>query len=244
MLDITQQQLADAVGLSRPYIASIENGSGNPTIEVVERIARTLGIELDLCARQPVVLNGPQQRDLLHARCSGYVSRRLIGLGWETRREVTIVSGRTRGWIDVLAFDPRRRILLVIEVKTWLDDLGAIERQLDWYKREAAARIFGIRPVRTVGWLLLLATAEVDAAIHRNGDAFDIRFAARAGAMRSLVAGEAEPTLDDSGATVDGIALIDPRRRRRDWLMPSRADGRRSPAPYASYAAAVAAMSA
>ena len=241
MLDVTQQELAKAVGVSRPYIASIELGRANPTFEVVDRIARALGLELDLLARSPVILNGPRQRDLLHARCSGYVSRRLTGLGWETRREVTIVSGRARGWIDVLAFDPRRRLLIVIEVKTWLDDLGSIERQLDWYKREAAAgEVFGARPVRTVGWLLFLATADVDAAINRNLDALDVRFATRAGAMRRLVDRGSELSAD----LADGMALIDPRRRRRDWLLPSRADGRRSPAPYATYAAAVEAMSA
>ncbi len=140
MLDITQQELADAVSVSRPYIASVETGRANPTLDVVGRILRALGLDPDLLARQPVILNGPQQRDLVHARCSGYVSRRLTGLGWETRREVAIASGRTRGWIDVLAFDPRRHILLVIEVKTWLDDLGAIERQLDWYKRRSASQ--------------------------------------------------------------------------------------------------------
>jgi putative transcriptional regulator len=137
MLDITQQELAEAVGVSRPYIASIELGRANPSLDVVERIARTLGLELDLVGRPPIVFNAPRQRDLVHARCTGYVERRLIGLGWQTRREVTIIRGRSRGWIDILAFDPRRRILLVVEIKTWLDDLGAIERQLDWYLCEA-----------------------------------------------------------------------------------------------------------
>ena len=242
MLDVTQQELADAVRVSRPYIASIEAGRANPTLDVVERIIRALGLEPDLAARRPLILNGPRQRDLLHARCSGYVSRRLASIGWETWREVTIVSGRARGWIDVLAFDPRRRILLVIEVKTWLEDLGAIERQLDWYKREAvsASRVFGVRPVRTIGWLLFLATGEVDAAIHRNQDAFAVRFVARARAMQALVAGEDAADL----TLADGMALIDPHRRRRDWLMPSRLDGRRSPAPYASYADAAAVTSA
>lgn len=239
MLDVTQQELADSVGVSRPYIASIEIGRANPTLEVVERIARTLGLELDLLARAPVILNGPRQHDLLHARCSGYVSRRLIGLGWETRREVTIAAGRTRGWIDVLAFDPRRRVLLVIEVKTWLDDLGAIERQLDWYKHEGMGLgpIFGARPMHIVGWLLVLATADVDSAIRRNRDALDVRFPARARSMLDLVGGDAAPTRED------GLALLDPRNRGRNWLIPSRMDGRRSAAPYTSYAAALEAMS-
>lgn len=122
MLDITQQELADAVGVSRPYIASVESGRANPSLDVVERIAGALGLQLELRGQAPVTFNSPRQRDLVHARCSGYVDRRLAGAGWLTRREVTIVRGRMRGWIDLLAFDPRRRILLVVEIKTWLDD--------------------------------------------------------------------------------------------------------------------------
>ena len=239
MLDITQCELAEAVGLSRPYIASIESGRSNPSFDVVERIAAALGLELELLGHPPVTFNSPRQRDLVHARCSGYVDRRLTELGWVTRREVTIVRGRMRGWIDLLAYDPRRQILFVIEVKTWLDDLGAIERQLGWYTREApsVARGLGFRPVRTMGWLLILATTETDDAIRRNRDAIDRRFGIRAVEMRSLANG-------GSGTTGDGIALIDPRRRRRVWLMPTVADGRRIKAPYADYADAVRAMSA
>ena len=139
MLDVTQQELAMAVGVSRPYVASIENGRANPSLEVVERIGSALGLELQLLGRPPVVINGPPQHDLVHARCSGYSDRRLSGLEWQTRREVAIVRGRTHGWIDLLAYDPRRRILLVVEIKTRIDDLGSIERQLDWYLRESPA---------------------------------------------------------------------------------------------------------
>ena len=45
----------------------------------------------------------------------------------------------------MLAFDPATGILVVIEVKTRLDDLGAIERQMGWYERSA----FGVARVWT-----------------------------------------------------------------------------------------------
>jgi DNA-binding XRE family transcriptional regulator len=153
MLDITQADLAAAVGVSRPYIASIEGGRANPSLDVAERIGIALGLELQFIGRTPAIIGGRGQRDVVHARCSGYADRRLLGLEWLTRREVTIVRGRTRGWIDLLAYDPRRRILLVVEIKTWIDDVGALERQLDWYIRESPsiARGFGWHPVRTIG---------------------------------------------------------------------------------------------
>lgn len=240
MLDITQAELAAAVGVSRPYIAAIEHGRANPSMDVVHKIGLALGLELRLIGHAPAIIDRPGQRDAVHARCSGYADRRLTGRAWLTHREVTIVRGRTRGWIDLLAYDPRRRILLVVEIKTWIDDFGSIERQLDWYMREAPsiARGFGWKPIRTVGFVLLLATADADEALRRNRDVAARAFPSRARDMRVLVAG------GDVNELTRGIALIDPRNRRREWLIPSRLEGRRTLAPYRDSADARLAMSA
>ena len=237
MLDITQADLAAAVGVSRAYVTSIESGRANPSLDVVERIAQALGLELQLIGRAPIVLNDPTERDAVHSWCSGYAGRRLRGFALDIRGEVTIIRGRTRGWIDLLAYDPRRRVLLVVEIKTWIDDLGSIERQLDWYEREAPsiAHGFGWRPVRTIGWVLALASADVDEALRRNRDVVERAFPGRARDLSRLLTGD-----DDVPAR--GFALIDPRNRRRNWLISSRIDGRRTQAPYLGVADARAAM--
>jgi DNA-binding XRE family transcriptional regulator len=232
MLDITQQTLADAVGVSRAHIAAIETGRANPSLDLVVRVADRLGVEIDLVTRQPLVIARPQN-DLVHARCSGYVDRRLRHAGWDVRREIEVVHGRSHGWIDLLAFDPRTGTLLIIEVKTRFDDLGAIERQLGWYERSAdsLAREFGWRPRRLAGWLLALASDEVDASIRANSVALGAGFPIRAFEMSGVVGGEVLPA-----ASSRGVALIDPSSRRREWLLKSRYDGRRSAAPYRDYA--------
>ena len=232
MLDISQQTLADAVGVSRAYIATIESGRANPSLDLVNRVADRLGIEIGLVARPPLVFARPQH-DLVHARCSGYLDRRLRRAGWEIRREVEIVHGRSHGWIDLLAFDPRTGTLLIIEVKTRLDDLGAIERQLGWYERSAmaVARDLGWRPRRLTSWLIVLASDEVDVAIATNRDALAAAFPMRALEMSGVASGRIV-----SGNPSRGIALIDPSSRRREWLIRSRSDGRRSQAPYRGYA--------
>ena len=46
-LDLSQQQLADAVGVSRQTINAIEKGDYNPTIKLCIAICRTLGKTLD-----------------------------------------------------------------------------------------------------------------------------------------------------------------------------------------------------
>ena len=46
-LDMSQQQLADAVGVSRQTINAIEKGDYNPTIRLCLSICRVLGKTLD-----------------------------------------------------------------------------------------------------------------------------------------------------------------------------------------------------
>ena len=45
--DMTQKQLADAVGVSRQTINAIEQGEDNPTIRLCRAICRALGKTLD-----------------------------------------------------------------------------------------------------------------------------------------------------------------------------------------------------
>ena len=76
MLDITQAEVAAAVGISRSHYAGIESAKEDPSVDLVWRIADRLGLELELVGRPPVVTER-RRGDLVHARCSGYVDRRL-----------------------------------------------------------------------------------------------------------------------------------------------------------------------
>ena len=107
-----------------------------------------------------------------------------------------MIDGRVRGLIDLLAYDRRSRTMFVIEIKTDLDDLGRIERQVGWYERVAwttdVARTWRPRQLRS--WLLVLATAQVDDAIARNRELLAAAFPARAGAMRRILDGRRRPS--------------------------------------------------
>lgn len=230
-LDVSRDALARRVGITPGYLGRIERGDANPSVRLVEDIATALGIELLLSFKGPIFPAGTRTRDDVHARCSAYVDRRLRGLAWETAREVEIVHGHSHGWIDLLAFDPRTQTLLIIEIKTRLDDLGAIERQLAWYERMAwqPARARGWRPVRVVSCLLALASDEVERVVRAHRDLMAIAFPLRAAAVMS---GTTRP--GDRG-----FALIDPASRRKEFLIRTSVDGRRSRLPYATYADAV-----
>jgi hypothetical protein len=161
------------------------------------------------------------------------VDRRLRSAGWLTAREAEVVHGRHHGWIDLLAFDPRAGTLLIVEIKTRVDDLGAIERQLGWYERSAygVAERLGWAARSVASWLLLLASDEVESELHRHRELLRLAFPRRAVEMR-------DDLLDPTrrvGST-RGVALIDPADRRRNWLLAARIDGRRSPLRYRDYA--------
>lgn len=239
LLGITQRELSRRTGISQPHISAIERGRVSElTFTTAEILLRALGVVVTVRFDLPIVAGGLRQRDAVHARCVGYVRRRLERDGWEVRTEVEIAGGRSRGWIDVLAYHPVEHVLLIIEVKTEVADVGAIDRQLGWYEREAwaAARDFGWRPRAVTGALLVLATEENDSRIRANREVLAGGYELRAARLAEFV--HAPMTLPRRGAR--GLAMIDPSSRRRDWLRPTVSDGRRSPPPYRDYADAAA----
>ena len=230
----TQRTLATSAGVSQAWIGSIERGRcSDVSIETIDRLLSAMGATLLLDVRAPFLGNA-RQRDVVHARCSIYVARRLERAGWKVAREVEVGGDRSRGWIDILACHPDTGLVLVIEIKTELRDLGAIERTMGWYEREAwaAARRLGWRPSGIMGCLIALSTEVVDQRLRDNRAALVRDFPIRAKDLTAVVSDGRRP----AAGRVRGLALIDPRSKRVAWLRPSRTDGRRSPAPYGDYA--------
>jgi hypothetical protein len=153
--------------------------------------------------------------------------------------EVAVGDERWRGFVDVLAFHPDARVLLVVEVKIVLDDIGAVDRQLGSYERFAwaAAHSAGWRPRATTAALLLLATDDNDRRLSEHRTYLDRRFRIRSSDLLAFIADPHEPP--DRGERA--MAMIDPRTRRTRWLLPTWLDGRRNAARYADRAAFLAA---
>jgi hypothetical protein len=181
-------------------VSSVEAGAVNVTVGLAGRLLSALGVAVELRVQHP--LAEPRQRDAAHALCVAHVERRLKATGWLVMREVEIIHGRSHGWIDVLAFNPVTHVLLVIEVKTEIHDVGRIERTLAWYAREAprAADNAGWRPQIVRPWLLILATQANEDRLSVNRLTLAQSFPGRGMTM-----------LDDTPSA--GLALIDPRSR-------------------------------
>ena len=167
----TQAELADRLHSTQSQISRLESGTRQHIDgQLASRAMALQGIGVEFDAQTLGMAGRREQRDLVHATCSAYVARRLDLGGWESRIEVEIGTGRYRGWIDVLGFRRADRSLLIGEVKTEILDLGAIQRTLGWYEREAwtAARQLGWNAQRSTAVLLVLATAENDARVSVN----------------------------------------------------------------------------
>lgn len=237
-LDLSQQEVADAVGVHRGYLANVEAARVNLSVDQMTRLAEALGQRLELVVHSPTFVSARPNHDAVHAWCSGYVTRRLTSASWLVAREVDVSDGQVHGWIDVVAFDPRSATLALIEIKTRLDDFGAAERQIGWYERHWADAVGRLRwrPRRFASWLLGLASVEVDVAIGRNRDIVDHAYPGRANDILGTIGGQ-------PSSTRRAIALIDPASRRQAWLIRTRLDGRRLMMPYQGYADAAARLS-
>lgn len=230
----SQRELARRARMSQGMVCAIENGHvADMTFSRAQILLTAMGARLVVSVDAPFLGDRQRQLEPAHARCSAHVATRLRRDGWLVATEVEVGGDRSRGWIDVLAFHPELRVLLVIEIKTEIRDLGAIERALGWYEREGqvAARRLGWHPGRTVGCLLLLATEANDARVVANRQPFAVGFPVRARDLAELVRGASSPA--HAGRAV---AMIDPRSRRQTWLRPMSIDGRRPPSPYLDYA--------
>jgi transcriptional regulator with XRE-family HTH domain len=133
-----QVDLALAAGVSQSLVSLIERGHGDRvSVKTLLAVAAAVDSRLVLQIRWRA---GDLDRllDADHAVVAATVVRRLTGAGWETRVEVTYASGRDSGSIDILAWHPPTRSLLVIEVKTEVTSAESTLRKLDEKVRIAA----------------------------------------------------------------------------------------------------------
>jgi transcriptional regulator with XRE-family HTH domain len=115
------QDIADRCGLSRATIGRNELGS-IASVSVIRAHAAVLDIRVEW----RVVGRGadiPRLLDEEHSAIVETVAAVLGRSGWRVEAEASYSEYGERGRIDLLAFDPRSRVLAAIEVKTALADL-------------------------------------------------------------------------------------------------------------------------
>ncbi|HUG47328.1 MAG TPA: helix-turn-helix domain-containing protein [Candidatus Limnocylindria bacterium] len=129
--DLRQCDVASRAGVSRQKVSRLERGQmAGLTWQDLERCYAALGARLDV----RVLWRGAALDRLLderHAALSGHVVRLLSGNGWLVKVEATFSHYGERGSIDILAWHPASRNLLIVEIKSELGALEGLLRSLD-----------------------------------------------------------------------------------------------------------------
>ena len=113
---LTQDRLSERSRTSRSEVGRAERGEADRLrVATLDRIPNALGARLEL----RLSWNGEALDRLLdagHAALVDEVVRRLRTAGWDCAVEVSSNVRGERGAVDVLAFHPWTRMLLVVEV--------------------------------------------------------------------------------------------------------------------------------
>ena len=148
--------------MSPSTVSRLERGHVGPqSVDAIRGVAAALDVRVELVPRWRA---GDLDR-LLNARHSGLhetVARwfRKEMTAWILAPEVSFAIYSDRGVVDILAWHPGRRAVLVIELKTDLADMNELLGTLDRKRRVAkqVGRERGWDPVTQSAWLIIAAS--------------------------------------------------------------------------------------
>jgi transcriptional regulator with XRE-family HTH domain len=225
-------------GVSPSLVSRIERGDLEPVaIGTLRKVASAVGVSVEPSLRW----RGVELAKLLderHAALVRDVAARLSALGWDVRPEITFAIGRESGSVDVLAWLPVARAVLVVEVKSLVPDLQETLAALDRKRRLARnlAEQLGWQPVLVGCVLVLPDEGQARLAVHRHEATLSAALPARTVEIRHWLA---RPSGDLRGIwflhiDTGGGANQKPRtqmRVRRRMTAPRTNDPRSGPSP-------------
>jgi transcriptional regulator with XRE-family HTH domain len=145
-----QEDLAIAAHVSQGCVSKLERGQlAHLRVETIRSIARALEMEIAFDARW----RGGELarlRDAEHAALVERIITVLTSRGWLVIPEFTFNRYGERGSVDILAWHPGRRALLIVEVKGRIVDMQDLLASVDRKRRlvpGAARGIHGWRPL-------------------------------------------------------------------------------------------------
>lgn len=164
------------------------------TLAVIDRTAAALGASVSVQVRW----HGEELDRLLDAAHAGIqhaIATSLRVLGWDVRVEVSFNHFGDRGRVDVMAFHPLSRIVLVVEVKSGLGDLQETLGRIDVKARLARqiAAELGWGDVRAVVPALVIGDSRLARRTVARHAALFSRYSLRGRAARAWIRHPAEP---------------------------------------------------
>jgi transcriptional regulator with XRE-family HTH domain len=183
-----QEDLATAAGVSRAQVSRAECGHLDD-LRVVDLRAIAAGLAVRL-PFAPWWRGGDADRVLSERH--GLMREQLAELfaarpEWVCQAEVTFSVFGERGSIDLLAWHPARRALLVVELKTEIMDPAALAAQVDRYRRLATgiAKERGWDPASVSAWVVVADSSMNRRRLARARTMLRNRFPVEGRTMRS-----------------------------------------------------------
>ena len=128
---LTRAALARAAALDASYLAQIELGAANPSLETCSRLSLALGADFPL---RLYPTTGPAVRDR-HQSAIAEITLATAGSRWARYPEIA-VRHPSRGWIDLGLHDPRGGMFVATEIQS---ELRRIEQLIRWSEEKASA---------------------------------------------------------------------------------------------------------
>ena len=198
-LGLRQQDVAQSADVDQKVVSLLERGLlARVSVDAFRRVCAALHIEPVLEVRWRGGL-GDRLVDRGHARIVEAVLAELARWGWESVPEFTFNVFGERGSVDVLAWHPLTRTLLIVEIKTRLTDLQrllmAMSRKLRLVPGEAA-RDRGWKP-RAIGHVVVVQATRANRSIVASHRAtFEATFPHQTAEVRRWLR---KPTADIAG---------------------------------------------
>jgi transcriptional regulator with XRE-family HTH domain len=156
-----QTDLADRSGVSSATISRLDRGHpGSLTIDTIRRVPSALDIRVDLVPRWRAgdldrLLNAKHSQ--LHELVARWFAQELPA--WTVEPEVSYAIFGERGVIDIVAWHPGRRAILVIELKSDIVDVNQLIGKVGEKARliRQIVRDRGWDPLTISTWLIVAA---------------------------------------------------------------------------------------
>jgi hypothetical protein len=156
--------------------------------------------------------------DKAHASIVEHVIRTLRDLEWDVLPEFTFNVYGDRGSVDVLAWHPKERVLLIIEVKATLTDVQDLLSSLS-RKRRVVPRAVGEnlpwRPDHVAVLLVVAGTTANRSVVRRHDATFATAFPTRTRAVQEWLAKPVGPLSGIWFVAGDAVATIARQSRTR-----------------------------
>jgi len=123
---MTQSDVSDLADVDRSVLTDLEHGRlEQVSLRTARRLCKPLEIDLVVEASwRGGAVDRLLDRD--HAAVVNHVVHVLTAVGWTVEAELTFNEFGDRGSVDVVAWHPEHRVLVIIEVKTAFADLRAM----------------------------------------------------------------------------------------------------------------------